>query len=501
MSRATPDGVPLCQAIAFTYSGTMPSATVLVVEDDARMRRVLELVLTGEGYDLLLAGSGEEGLHALQRHPTLDLVLTDLQLGKISGLDLLEHVTRLHLDVPVVILTGSNSVATAVEAMKKGAYDYIVKPVDNDELRLTLARALQARRLAQDNRSLRASLGDRFGFDHIVGRSPQMAAIKQLAEDIARTEATVLITGESGTGKEVLARAIHSASPRAAGPFVALNCAGIPESLLESELFGYEKGAFTDAKQSKKGRFQLADHGTLFLDEIGEMSLSAQAKFLRVLEDHTVDPLGGMQAVKVDIRVIAATNQDLRELIGRGRFREDLYYRLHVCPLHLPPLRERQGDVRELLDHFLETACRERGTRINELSPEALEILERYHWPGNVRELHNIVEWLTITCRDDVILPRHLPPHLRQPPPPESASPTPPPKVSLLALGMSVEDVEKQLLREALQKAGGNVSEASRLLKITRNTLRYRLAKYDMDHRVHDHGTSAAHRKPSMGPQ
>ncbi len=458
----------------------MPSATVLIIEDDARMRRVLELVLRGEGYDLLLAGSGEEGLRLLQQHPPLDLILTDLQLGTLSGLDVLDHVTRLRLDVPVVILTGSQSVTAAVEAMKKGAYDYIVKPVDNDELKLTLARALHTRRLAQANQSLRANLGDRFGFDRIVGRSPQMAEIKQLAEDIARTDATVLITGESGTGKEVLARAIHAASPRAPGPFVALNCAGIPESLLESELFGYEKGAFTDAKQSKKGRFQLADHGTLFLDEIGEMSLSAQAKFLRVLEDRTVDPLGGVQGVKVDIRVIGATNQDLRALIKQGRFREDLYYRLHVCPLHLPPLRDRRGDVRELLDHFLETACRERGARINQLSPEALELLARYAWPGNVRELHNIVEWLTITCRDEVIQPQHLPPHLRQPQAQDQADPAALPKVSLLSLGMSVEDVEKKLLREALEKTRGNVSEASRLLKITRNTLRYRMAKYQL---------------------
>ncbi|MBI5854326.1 MAG: sigma-54-dependent Fis family transcriptional regulator [Nitrospirae bacterium] len=458
----------------------MPTATVLIVEDDARMRRVLELVLKGEGYDLLLAGSGEEGVQALQHHPTL---------------------RRLYLDVPVVILAGSNSVATAVEAMKKGAYDYIVKPVDNDELKLTLARALQARRLTQDNKTLRASLDDHFGFDRLVSRSPQMAKVKRLAQDIAQTDATVLITGESGTGKEVLARAMHYASPRASGPLVALNCAGIPESLLESELFGYEKGAFTDAKQAKKGRFQLADHGTLFLDEIGEMSLPAQAKFLRVLEDRMVDPLGGVRGVKVDIRVIGATNQDLRALIAQGRFRKDLYYRLHVCPLHLPPLRERTGDVRELLDYFLETACRERGARISQLSPEALEILERYHWPGNIRELHNIVELLTITCREDVIMPSHLPPHLRTAEPHEGSTNHALPKISLLSLGLSVEDVEKEMLREALQKSSGNVSEASRLLKITRNTLRYRMAKYEMTEPLHGHGTSAAQRKPRVGPQ
>ena len=479
----------------------MPTATVLIVEDDARMRRVLELVLAREGYDLLVAGSGDEGLQALHDHPVLDLVLTDQQLGAVSGIDVLEQTKRLHPDIPVVFLTGLNSVTTAVEAMKKGAYDYIVKPVDNDELKLTLARALHVRRLAQDNKTLRANLGDHFGFDRIVSRSPQMAEVKRLAQDIARTDATVLITGESGTGKEVLARAMHYAGPRASGPLVALNCAGIPESLLESELFGYEKGAFTDAKQAKKGRFQLADHGTLFLDEIGEMSLPAQAKCLRVLEDRTVDPLGSVRGVKVDIRVIGATNQDLRALIAQGRFREDLYYRLHVCPLHLPPLRERPGDVRELLDHFLEAACRERGARISHLSPEALEILERYQWPGNIRELHNIVEWLTITCREDVITPHHLPPHLRAAQPHEGSTNHALPKISLLSLGLSVEDVEKEMLREALQKSSGNVSEASRLLKITRNTLRYRMAKYEMTEPLQGHGTSAAQRKPRVGPQ
>jgi DNA-binding NtrC family response regulator len=299
--------------------------------------------------------------------------------------------------------------------------------------------------------------------------------------EIARTDATVLITGESGTGKELLARAIHYAGPRATGPLVAVNCGGIPETLLESELFGYEKGAFTDAKKAKLGRFQLADRGTLFLDEIGEMSPTAQSKLLRVLEDHTVEPLGGTRGIKVDIRVIGATNQELLDLIKKGRFREDLYYRFNVCPLHIPPLRERREDIPDLLGAFLTTICQERGLRLRGISPEALAILQRHHWPGNVRELHNVVEWVTMSCREGDIKPEHLPSSLRTSSDSSTAAaPSASPSVSLLSFGLSIEEVEKAMLKEALEKTAGNVSEASRLLKITRNTLRYRMAKYHL---------------------
>jgi two-component system NtrC family response regulator/two-component system response regulator HydG len=293
---------------------------------------------------------------------------------------------------------------------------------------------------------------------------------------VARTESTVLITGESGTGKELFARAIHYASARAGGPLVALNCAGIPETLLESELFGYERGAFTDAKKSKPGRFQLADGGTLFLDEIGEMSLTAQAKLLRVLEDHTVDPLGGMRGRRVDIRVIGATNQDLFELIRKGRFRDDLFYRFNVCPIQIPPLRQRPSDIPALLEAFLKAMRQERGSRLTRFSPEAVALLQRYSWPGNVRELHNLVERLTITCKEGEIGPDQLPAYLHQPAPVDGIRPA----ASLLSLGLSVEEVERVMLKEALEKTGGNVSEASRLLKVTRNTLRYRMAKYHL---------------------
>jgi DNA-binding NtrC family response regulator len=459
----------------------MRPATLLIIEDEERMRRLLELVLKQEGYELLLADSGEEGIRLLNNGGRIDLIVTDLQLGHSSGLDVLEAAKRALPGVPVLIITGFGTVKSAVEAMQKGAYDYISKPVDHDELKIVIARALEARRLSQDYHALQAGLHERFGFERIVGRSKSLEEVKRLAKEVARTDVTVLITGESGTGKELLARAIHYAGPRAAGPLVAVNCAGIPETLLESELFGYEKGAFTDAKKAKPGRFQLADQGTLFLDEIGEMSPAAQAKLLRVLEDHTVEPLGATHGVKVDIRVIGATNQDLADLIKKGKFREDLYYRFNVCPLHIPPLRERREDIPDLLDAFLATTCRERGLRLRGVSPEALTILQRHHWPGNVRELHNVVEWITMSCREGDIKPEHLPSALRtssELSTPFPASPSSP--VSLLSFGLSVEEVEKAMLKEALEKTGGNVSEASRLLKVTRNTLRYRMTKYHL---------------------
>jgi transcriptional regulator with PAS, ATPase and Fis domain len=315
-------------------------------------------------------------------------------------------------------------------------------------------------------------------FAPIVSVSPQMNLIKHLAKEVAVTDATVLITGESGTGKELFAQAIHAASPRAQGPLVALNCAGIPENLLEAELFGYEPGAFTDAKQAKPGKFQIAEGGTLFLDEIGELSATAQAKLLRVLEDHTIDPLGATQSRRVNIRVLTATNEDLLAHIKSGRFRLDLYYRLNVYQLRIPPLRERREDIEPILLTFLERARQEHGCRITRIAPDALTILQRHDWPGNVRELHNVVEWLTITCKHPVIQPDHLPQSVRNVSRTERVNSEP--KPSLLAFGLSFQEMEKKMLEEALLKTSGNISEASRLLKLTRNTLRYRMAKYHL---------------------
>jgi DNA-binding NtrC family response regulator len=374
----------------------------------------------------------------------------------------------------VVILGTDGSAKAAVEALHRGAADYLAQPVTTKDLQTAIDKTHVFEAPEPQVRIERLS-----AFDPIVSRSPQMKLLKHLADEVAQTDATtVLITGESGTGKELVAHGIHAAGPRSKGPFVALNCAGIPEHLLESELFGHQRGAFTDAKQAKPGRFQQAEGGTLFLDEIGEMSPSAQAKLLRVLENHQVDPLGDTHSIHVNIRVIAATNEDLPAQIKTGRFRLDLYYRLNVYQLRIPPLRERPEDIEPILTSFLEVARRDRGCRIRGITPAALTILQGHDWPGNVRELHNVVEGLTITCKSEMIQPDHLPISLLDTQSAGQNENTG--KASLLAFGLSAQEMEKKLLQEALQRTGGNISEASRLLKITRNTLRYRMAKYHL---------------------
>jgi DNA-binding NtrC family response regulator len=367
------------------------------------------------------------------------------------------------------VIGDRQSLPDVVTIMRAGAADYLAKPILLEDLRTAISRATNQATVGPS-----ASPPDPFA--PIVSISPQMNLIKRLAKEVAVTDATVLITGESGTGKELFAQAIHAASPRAHGPLVALNCAGIPENLLEAELFGYQPGAFTDAKQAKPGKFQIAEGGTIFLDEIGELSATAQAKLLRVLEDHTIDPLGATHSRKVNIRIIAATNENLLAHIKSGRFRLDLYYRLNVYQLRIPPLRERREDIEPILLTFLERARQEQGCRITRIAPAALTILQRHDWPGNVRELHNVVEWLTITCKQPVIQLAHLPESVRTAP--RSEQPNSDPKLSLLAFGLSFQEMEKKLLEEALLKTSGNISEASRLLKLTRNTLRYRMAKH-----------------------
>lgn len=382
---------------------------------------------------------------------------------------LLEYARQTPESPPLLAIGERHSVKDAVEIMRAGAVDYLTKPILLEDLQIAITQALRRSRSAP-------SSSPHDPFASIISLSPQMNLMKQLAKEVALTDATVLITGESGTGKELFAEAIHRYSPRAHGPLVALNCAGIPENLLEAELFGYEPGAFTDAKRSKAGRFQVAEGGTLFLDEIGEMSPIAQAKLLRVLEKHTIDPLGDTRSRKVNIRIIAATNEDLLAHIKAGRFRLDLYYRLNVYQLRIPPLRERLEDIEPILLIFLERAKQEHGCRIRGIAPGALAVLQNHDWPGNVRELHNVVEWLTITCKAEIIQPAHLPASVKTAPSINSRSQSSRP--SLLAFGLSFQDMEKQILEEALRKSAGNVSEASRLLKMTRNTLRYRMAKY-----------------------
>jgi two-component system, NtrC family, response regulator HydG len=446
---------------------------LLLISADPLAKLLLEQALDQRNATILVAATTEEGLRILKDQADLVLVVCDESRGRILSQVILSQAIRVAHHLPVIILGTDGSAKTAVDALHRGASDYLAQPVTAKDLRTAIHKTR-----ALETPGSRIPVEQTFAFDQIIGRSPQMKLLKHLAAEVAQTNATVLITGESGTGKELFAQGIHVASPRSKGPFVALNCAGIPEHLLESELFGYQRGAFTDAKQAKPGRFQQAEGGTLFLDEIGELSPSAQAKLLRVLESRQVDPLGDTQSIHVDIRVIAATNEDLPAQIKAGRFRLDLYYRLNVYQLRIPPLRERPEDIEPILISFLDVARRDHGCRITGIASAALTILQNHAWPGNVRELHNVVEGLTITCKDETITPDHLPASVRDAPSVGSSREIDQP--SLLDFGLSAQDMEKKLLQEALQRAGGNISEASRLLKITRNTLRYRMAKYHL---------------------
>jgi len=444
---------------------------VALISADPSSKTVLEEALSNRDVTLVTATTTETGLRLFTQRNDLTLIVCDDSDGQIARGAVLAQARHAMPPVPVVVLGQVDSAKAALDAVREGATDYLPKPLSVDVIKTALLHAHAI------HEAVVTSAADRLpGFEQIISVSPQMQLVKRLAAEVATTDATVLITGESGTGKELFARAIHAASPRSKGPFVALNCAGIPEPLLESELFGYQRGAFTDAKQTKPGKFQLAEGGTLFLDEIGEMSLSAQAKLLRVLEDHVVDPLGDTHSIKVNIRVIAATNEDLPAQIKAGCFRLDLFYRLNVYQLRIPPLRERPDDIEPILLSLLGYARKNRGCRIHSIAPEALSLLQRHDWPGNVRELQNVVEGLTITCKSETIELERLPPAFRTQK--DSASNASPEKTSLLAFGLSFQEMEKKILEEALRKAAGNVSEASRLLKMTRNTLRYRMAKY-----------------------
>jgi two-component system NtrC family response regulator/two-component system response regulator HydG len=444
----------------------MNPQTFLLISKDHELKRLIESASPQS--NIQAVNTVTEGLSLW---PEISPLLIIGEGSSYALTPLLEYARQTAEPPPLLAIGDRPSVKDAVDLMRAGAADYLTKPILPEDLLTAITRAL--RRPSPVTSSSRHD-----PFASIISVSPQMNLMKQLAKEVAVTDATVLITGESGTGKELFAEAIHHYSLRANGPLIALNCAGIPENLLEAELFGYESGAFTDAKRAKPGRFQMAEGGTLFLDEIGEISPTAQAKLLRVLENHIIDPLGDIRSRKVNIRIIAATNEDLLAHIKAGRFRLDLYYRLNVYQLRIPPLRERLEDIEPILLSFLERAKLERGCRIRAIAPAALTVLQSHDWPGNVRELHNVVEWLTITCKAEVIEPAHLPASVKTASP--ISYPSQDPKPSLLAFGLSFQDMEKQLLEEALRKSSGNVSEASRLLKMTRNTLRYRMAKYHL---------------------
>jgi DNA-binding NtrC family response regulator len=444
-------------------------AAILIVEDEPKMRRLLELQLAEEGFNARIAADAETGLQILGKE-AFDVVVTDLKLPGMSGLEFLQAVKRVNADLPVVIMTAFGTVESAVDAMKAGASDYVLKPFSLAELVLVIRKELTSHQLRQENRDLREALGRRYEYKNIVAKSDKMQAVLALVERVAPTNSTVLIGGESGVGKDLVARAIHEHSQRARGPFVKINSTAIPETLLESELFGYEKGAFSGATTSKPGKFEVANNGTLFLDEIGDVPAAIQVKLLRVLQDREFERLGGTRTLKVDVRLVAATNRDLRDALEEGTFREDLYYRLNVVAIDIPPLRERKEDVPALAEFFLEKFARESAKPVQGLTPAAMKMLMDFHWPGNVRELQNVIERaITLSSGStldvaDIHIDTARRGHV------ESGS-------AVLPEGMSMEQWEEELLREALKRASGNKSQAARALGLSRNALRYRLSK------------------------
>jgi two-component system NtrC family response regulator len=443
--------------------------SILLIDDDDSLRRVMEFSLTEAGYRVQTAASGEDGLRLFEKD-SYDAVITDITMPGMNGMEVLAKIRHQDARLPVIIITAYGTIENAVEAMKQGAFDYITKPFNRDELRLTLDRALTMRRLEKENVELRAEVKGRYCFDSIVGNSEKLREVLDMAGRVAASDATVLITGESGTGKELLAKGVHYNSLRADGPFVAVNCAAIPENLIESELFGHVKGSFTGAIKDKEGKFERADGGTLFLDEIGDLRIDLQAKILRVLQERQVDRVGGSAPVPVDVRVIAATNKDIERSVKEGGFREDLYYRLSVIPLRMPPLRERKDDILPLVGHFVKKFNPSRDVSVTR---EALDLLAAYGWPGNVRELENAIERASVLKRGDTITPAELPDKLRK----EKTS------VENIILnlpdeGISLEDLEKNLIIRALERHKGNQTRAAEYLDITRPTLIYRMEKY-----------------------
>ena len=444
---------------------------ILVVEDEEKLRRVIELQLVSAGFDVDKAATAEDGLKVVDR---ADLVLTDLKLPRMDGIQFLENIRRQDAQTPVILMTAFGSVETAVGAMKAGATDFLLKPFSLDHLMQVVQKALEVRALRDENRQLKEELGRRYEFDNIIGRSPAMQEIFATVERVAPTRATVLLAGESGVGKDLIARAIHFRSPRHDRPLVKINCTAIPENLMESELFGYEKGAFTGATGSKPGKFEQADTGTVFLDEIGDVPASIQVKLLRILQEREFERLGSNVTRHIDVRVIAATNQDLRAALEQGTFREDLYYRLNVVPLNIPPLRERKQDIPFLANHFVRTLAPETGCRVESISEAAMEKLMAYHWPGNVRELENVIERSLVMCGGTQLDAPDV--RLEDAPRPRNHADS-----GFLPPGMSLDEYEQELIREALRRAGGNKSQAARLLGLTRNALRYRLTQMGME--------------------
>lgn len=448
---------------------------VLVVDDDAAHRTMLRTVVGGWGYEIVDADDGEAAVATVRANP-VDLVLMDIRMVRVSGIEALEQIKAINPAIPVVLMTAYASVEMAVDALKKGAYDYLIKPLDFDKLHLTLERALEHIRLKAENRQLKQQLAGGLRSPDIVGSSPAMVRLMETVVQVAASEATVMVTGESGTGKELVAAAIHHNSPRKAGPFVKVNCAAITETLLESELFGHEKGAFTGADRRKEGRFVQADGGSLFLDEVGEMPVSMQVKLLRVLQERELTRVGGEQTIDVDVRLIVATNRDLAQMVRAGTFREDLYYRLNVVELKTPPLRDRREDIPLLAAHFLRGFAEKNRKSTDRFSPRAMDLLIRHPWPGNVRELMNTIERAVVLARSDCLDEADFP-SLAQGLPEADADLS----GGLFPADVPLERIEREAIDKTLASAGGNKSEAARRLGITRKTLREKVKKYNLD--------------------
>jgi len=453
-------------------------ARILIVEDDLNTLSGLAEIIKDEGYDVVAVESGKKALRFLEREQ-FDLMLTDLRMPDIDGLKLYEKSISYNADMKTIVMTAYSSVKEAVEAMKKGIYEYLTKPLNLDELFLTIKKAIQEKQILEENIQLRDQLKISYRFENIIGNSKAIRKIYRIISKVAQTQSTVLIRGESGVGKELVARAIHYNSPRADKMLVEISCASLPETLLESELFGYEKGAFTGAVSRKKGRFELADGGTIFLDEIGDISESVQTKLLRVLQEKELTHLGGTSAIKVDVRVIAATNRNLEQALQEGKFREDLYYRLNVIPIVIPPLRERKEDIPLLIEHFVKKFCQQNNKQLMKFSEKALELCMNYDWPGNVRELENAIENAVVLGEGDKILPEFLPLNIY-------SYHNQSLKVDFLdkmkdeSHRKKMEYAERLVIKDAIEMAGGNKSIAAKILKISLRTMRYKIKKYNL---------------------
>jgi two-component system NtrC family response regulator len=450
--------------------------TILIVDDEKNYLVVLEALLSSEGYEIITANYAKDALHLIEESD-LDLIITDMKMPAMSGMELLVESKKMKPEVPVIMMTAFGTIEMAVEAMKKQAYDYITKPFKNEELKLTIKKALENYRLIKENRRLHEALSERYRHGNIIGRSKPMLKIYDLIGKVALSKASILIAGPSGTGKELIAKAIHFESPRKDRPFVSINCGALTETLLESELFGHERGAFTGAISMKKGRFELADGGTLFLDEVGEMPASLQVKLLRVLQEMEFERVGGTRSIKVDVRVLSASNRILKEEVAEGLFREDLYYRLNVITIEVPPLRERSEDIKLLVQHFIEKYRRDDGKSEIEISPEAWKVFFQYQWPGNVRELENVIERAVVLKSDNLIRMEDLPIEVsgkQQELDVEGFIPMNAP------LQQTLEAIEEKLIRRALKSCDNIQSRAAEMLGITKSLMQHKIKKFNI---------------------